>query len=176
MFLIDSYRYAGGGAATIRYLIAAGGNAAADPGTGAGRGGNVQKATGVAAPAIGSYSVVRGAAGFVVGAPGGNSSFNGITATGNTDTPDGANGANGGADDISGASLTYGVGGLNDSSGSPGANRGNGGSTDSGIGGNGIVIIRYTTGSLTATGGTITTVGGDTVHTFTANGTWQRTA
>ena len=36
----------------------------------------------------------------------------------------------------------------------------------------GIVIVRYTSATNLATGGTITTVGGDKVHTFTANGTF----
>lgn len=35
-----------------------------------------------------------------------------------------------------------------------------------GRGGNGVVIISYPTGSLTATGGTVTTSGGNTIHTF----------
>jgi len=41
---------------------------------------------------------------------------------------------------------------------------------------NGVVILRYRTGSMTATGGTITTAGGYTIHTFTANGTFQVTS
>lgn len=40
-----------------------------------------------------------------------------------------------------------------------------------GAGGSGIVIIRYLTGSLAALGGTITTDGADTIHTFTTSGT-----
>lgn len=61
------------------------------------------------------------------------------------------------------------------------ANTGNGGegtadNRTAGKGGSGIAIIRYTTGSMTATGGTITTSGGFTIHTFTANGTFTRTA
>jgi hypothetical protein len=43
-------------------------------------------------------------------------------------------------------------------------------------GGSGIVIIRYTSGLITATGGTIVTSGGYTYHTFTSNGTFARTA
>jgi hypothetical protein len=43
-----------------------------------------------------------------------------------------------------------------------------------GAGGSGIVIIRHPS-SIAATGGTITTVGGDTVHTFTSNGTFTIT-
>lgn len=43
-------------------------------------------------------------------------------------------------------------------------------------GGSGIVIISYATGSLTATGGSITTSGGNTIHTFNSTGTWTVTA
>lgn len=66
------------------------------------------------------------------------------------------------------------------SSSAPIANRGGGGggggwsSGSNGPGTNGasgIVIVRYKTGSMTATGGTITTVGYYTVHTFNASGT-----
>jgi len=35
-----------------------------------------------------------------------------------------------------------------------------------------VVIVAYPTGALTATGGTITTSGGNTIHTFTASGTF----
>lgn len=46
----------------------------------------------------------------------------------------------------------------------------NGGwSNGSGAGGSGIVIVRYP-GGQKATGGTVTSVGGDTIHTFTATG------
>ena len=64
------------------------------------------------------------------------------------------------------------------------ANRGGGGGGGSGepgngnggAGGSGVVIVAYTTGSITATGGTITTSGGNTIHTFTSSGTFQVTA
>jgi len=55
------------------------------------------------------------------------------------------------------------------------ANTGGGGGAGPGgfvagkAGGSGIVIIRYT-GTPIATGGTVTSVGGDTIHTFTATG------
>lgn len=74
---------------------------------------------------------------------------------------------------------------INGGKGYPGtANTGGGGggangSTIGGTGGNGgsgVVIISYDTGSITATGGTITTVGGRTIHTFVANGTFTITA
>lgn len=55
---------------------------------------------------------------------------------------------------------------------------GGGGSAETAgaAGGSGIVIIRYPTGSVTATGGTVTTSGGDTIHTFTSSGTFNVTA
>jgi hypothetical protein len=168
----------GGGvtAALIDYLIVAGGNQACDPGSGAGSGGNVQYAASVSAPAVGSYSVVVGGAASPDG-PGGTSSFNGVSATGQTGACAALNGANANSYSISGSSLTYGFAGANDSSGAAArANSGNGGSTDAGAGAAGVVIIRYLTGTMTATGGTITTNGGYTIHTFTSNGTWQRTA
>ena len=65
------------------------------------------------------------------------------------------------------------------------ANTGSGGGGGSGngttfvagqAGGSGIAIIRYLTGVITATGGTIATSGGYTYHTFTSNGTFTRTA
>ena len=40
-----------------------------------------------------------------------------------------------------------------------------------GAGGSGIVIIRYL-GAVAATGGTITTSGSYTIHTFTSSGTF----
>jgi len=42
----------------------------------------------------------------------------------------------------------------------------------SGDGGSGVVVIRYATGSMIATGGTVTTSGGYTIHTFTSSGTF----
>lgn len=57
------------------------------------------------------------------------------------------------------------------------ANTGGGGGGGKGTGttpagGSGVVIISYVTGTMTATGGTITTSGGRTIHTFTTSGTW----
>jgi len=72
--------------------------------------------------------------------------------------------------------------GYYDSSGnsytSPEANRGGGGGgkRGAGSGGNpgaaGVVVIRYVTGSLSATGGTTSTSGIYTLHTFTTSGTF----
>ena len=44
-----------------------------------------------------------------------------------------------------------------------------GSSADGGAGGNGIIIVRYP-GPQKAIGGTVTSVGGDTIHTFTTSG------
>ncbi len=73
------------------------------------------------------------------------------------------------------------VGGAN-SKGTNGRGGGGGGggydgdagfSAPGGPGGSGVVIISYPVGSITgATGGTITTVGGNKIHTFTSNGTF----
>ena len=50
------------------------------------------------------------------------------------------------------------------------------GSTTGGNGSDGIAIFRYPTGAFVFTGGTITQAGGYTIHTFTSNGTFTRTA
>lgn len=80
---------------------------------------------------------------------------------------------------LSGAATTYATGGNGGRTTAPGQsgapNTGNGGNGNTGgpqggSGGSGIVIISYPTGSMTATGGTITISGGKTIHTFTSNG------
>ena len=109
----------------------------------------------------------------------------------------GAGGGNGGAgtaSSISGSSVTRAggggggfifSGGSNSSGGSGGgggngfagtANTGGGGGGHAGLsgngyaGGSGIVIIRYLTSQISATGGTITTDGSYTINTFTSSG------
>jgi hypothetical protein len=62
-----------------------------------------------------------------------------------------------------GGSYSRGGGGSSGSGGPPYGNGGNGGS--------GIVIIAYT-GSQRGTGGTVTSSGGNTIHTFTSSGTY----
>lgn len=97
----------------------------------------------------------------------------------------GGNGGNGVANSISGSSVTYGGGGGGRGSsgdgtggtggggtgGSAGTTNTGGGGGGSANGGSGIVIIAYPTGTITATGGSITTSGGNTIHTFTAGTT-----
>jgi len=112
----------------------------------------------------------------------------------------GSSGGNGTANSISGSSVTYaggggggtdgsggsggygggGAGGGNGQSGNNGATNtggGGGGAGGSGggggTGGSGIVIIRYVTADFgNCTGGTKTTDGADTIHTFTSSGTF----
>jgi hypothetical protein len=72
---------------------------------------------------------------------------------------------NGGTGGIGGGGNGGGFGGG--TNGTP--NTGGGGGASGGTGGSGIVIIRYN-GSPIGTGGTISQVGGDTIHTFAATG------
>lgn len=62
---------------------------------------------------------------------------------------------------------------MNPGDGGSGANDS---TVPSGAGANGIAIISYPIGSITATGGTMTTAGGNTIHTFTTNGSFVVTA
>jgi hypothetical protein len=72
---------------------------------------------------------------------------------------------------ITGANLIYASGGQTTSGVPSGTNTGNGGSGPSGTGAPGVVYIRYL-GSQRATGGTVTTVGTYTLHSFTLTGTY----
>ena len=114
---------------------------------------------------------------------------NGVTSTitGSTVYYGGGGGGQGGYSAISGAYTTGGGtggsgGGGNGISGSGSggaagtANTGGGGGGGGYAGGSGIVIIRYVTGTCTATGGTTSTSGIYTLHTFTSSGTFQITA
>lgn len=89
----------------------------------------------------------------------------------------GGGGALGGAGGAGGAG-GGGAGGYNNAVGNPGtSNTGGGGGGGygsayaGGAGGSGIVIVRYLSGTLSATGGAITTSGGYDIHTFTTTGT-----
>lgn len=85
----------------------------------------------------------------------------------------GGGGKNGGSSDCGGGGGNTGENGANAT-----ANRGGGGGGGSalvgngGNGGSGVAVISYPTGSIFAAGGTITYAGGNTIHTFTANGTF----
>ena len=85
----------------------------------------------------------------------------------------------GGASDISPTNTGGGTGGGGSGGGGNGsANTGGGGGGakgTGGAGGSGIVIIRYS-GSQRGTGGTVTSSGGYTMHSFTSSGTFTFTA
>ena len=112
----------------------------------------------------GTYNAVAGGFGGSGGGGGGGStsSTGGTGGTGGT-----ANGGNGGA----GGGASGGTGGANTGGG---GGAGAGGSAGvGGTGGSGVVIVRYLTAdaaNVTITGGTATTSGSYTVHTFTASG------
>lgn len=180
-----------GGASSIGAVSASGGGGGGGDGSrnghsgGSGGGGSANNGTG------GGHSATEGhdggAADIDAGGGGGGAGSNGQD--GNNDV--GGNGGIGYTSAISGAATLYGGGGggtgasVDGSGGSGGGGAGNGGAgtdalgggggggfSSAGVGGKGIVIIRYTTGTITATGGTITTDGGDTLHTFTSNDTF----
>lgn len=95
----------------------------------------------------------------------------------------GGGGANGGAGDTAGGGTDGGGAGSASGTGSTAtANRGGGGggaaygSGNGGAGAAGVVIVRYLTGAVTASGGTTSTSGGYTIHTFTTSGTFTISA
>ncbi len=153
-----------GGAGNVSGASGGGGGAAA-VGTAAGgsssTGGN--GGAGVASSISGSYVTYGGGGGS--GAAGGVSPNPGNGGSGG--------GGSGGETSGSGVQVAAVSGEANTGGGGGGA-----GATDliqqSGAdGGSGIAIISYTTGSVVATGGTITTSGTNTIHTFTSSGTFR---
>jgi hypothetical protein len=78
-------------------------------------------------------------------------------------------GGGGGYSSNSGTAANGGQGGGGNGLVNGTANTGGGGGA-SGNGGSGVVILSYPTGLISATGGTMTTSGGMTIHTFTSNG------
>lgn len=121
-----------------------------------------------------SSSISGSAVSYAGGGGGGASAyFSGSdTETGGTG---GGNAGNGGSGN-NGSPATAGVANCGGGGGGGGAGLAGNGYYAGAAGGSGVVIIRYKTGLFkTATGGTITTVGSDTVHTFTSSGTFAVT-
>jgi lysophospholipase L1-like esterase len=112
---------------------------------------------------LGITSSISGAA-VDYGAGGGGSIFGNA----NFGPPGGVNAGRGNSSTTAATS-----GAANTGSGGGGRYNGYGGT---GGGGSGVFIIRYLTGTATCTGGTVTTAGGYTIHTFNGSGTFQRTA
>ncbi len=158
-------------------------------GGGAAAAGGATAGTGTGGQGHNGGTAVADAGGGASGGGGGASAVGANAA----DATHGGNGGAGVASSISGASVTYGGGGGGGAGGTGGAggggagtgadatvNTGGGGggratNGNGGGGATGIVIISYPTGALVATGGTITTSGGNTIHTFTSTGTFTVT-
>ncbi len=105
---------------------------------------------------VGMAFTISGASVYYAGG-GGMTNNNGVVSAG---------GAGGGG---AGGNLVNGVNGTANTGGGGGGSR----QASGGSGGSGIVIVSYPTGSIVATGGTITTSGGNTIHTFTTSGTFN---
>lgn len=144
--------FAGGIGANTSIPTGGGGGGASAVGT-AGNGAGTPGVGGA-----GTSNSLSGAAVNYAGGGGGGSGGGGTSGAGGAGG--GGNGGFGGTSSTAGAANTGGGGG--------GAG---GGSTASSAGGSGIVIISYS-GAQQATGGTITTSGGNTIHTFTTSGTF----
>lgn len=147
------YGAAGGGAGAV------GGNAQPvnQPGTGGGTGG-----VGLNWQSLGTFYAGGGGGG---GA--GNTSGNGANGGPGGSGGGGAGGSPGSVNGTAGTSNTGGGGG-----GGSGGPQGSSGTPGNGAaGGSGVVIIRYL-GVQRATGGTVTSSGGYTYHTFTTSGTF----
>lgn len=71
---------------------------------------------------------------------------------------------------LGGYNYSIGKAGMNNTGGGGGG--AGGGSPGGGSGGSGVVIISYPSGSMSATGGTISYSGGYTIHTFNQSGTF----
>jgi len=143
----------GSGGASPSYPGGGGGGASA-------AGGNASGTNGGAGGA-GTASTISGSSITYAGGGGG-----GIYVTG---TGAGAGGAGGGGN--GGNTGGGGAGTANTGGGGGGAAYYGGTSYNGSSGGSGIVIISYA-GSQRGTGGTVTSVGGNTIHTFTSSGTY----
>jgi hypothetical protein len=127
-------------------------------GGGAGAAGSPNAVPNVAgAGGVGLSNSLSGSAVFYAGGGGGS----GVT---------GAAGGTGGGG--AGGSSVAGTAGSANTGGGGGGGSGNTGSYAGGAGGSGIVIISYA-GSQRGTGGTVTSSGGNTIHTFTSSGTYN---
>jgi hypothetical protein len=113
---------------------------------------------------VGLSNSITGVATFYCGGGGG-----GINTATALSGGNGGGGAGGDSSPMTGIAGTANTGGGGGGGGANGGNSGNGGK-----GGSGIVIIKYL-GTPVATGGTITQVGGYTIHKFTASGTFAYT-
>ena len=160
-----------GGRGNNTAVVYSGGSGGGHAGNSSGAGGAGTSGQGFAGGTVGSS--VNASSG------GGGSSAVGGNAT--NETPPAAQGGAGTVNTISGSSVTYATGGngvINGQAGSgPVSGIGFGGSggsstTAPSAGTDGIVIIKYLSSDITATGGTIITSGNYKIHTFTTSGSF----
>lgn len=190
----------GDGAASVFGSITAAGGGGGGSGAngrsgGSGGGGSTGGGTGGAATATEGHTGGAGSAGTGASTGGGGGGGAGAVGGAGSAAAGGTGGAGGAgySSSITGAAVSYGGGGggcgwaVNGAGGAGGggaagvagtANTGGGGGSVHGgngkNGGSGKVILRYLTGTLISTSGTVTTDGAYTVHTFDATGsfTW----
>ena len=156
----SSARFAGSGTSGQGYN---GGDGAANDGGGGGGGG------GGGAGAIGNFGTGN------TGGNGGNGVASSITGSSVTRAGGGGGGGSSSAGTAGtgggGAGVTSGSGSAGTANTGGGAGGGNTTNSSGANGGSGIVIIRYS-GAQRGTGGTVTSSGGFTIHTFTSSGTY----
>lgn len=150
----SQYRGGGGGGAG-----GAGGTGTTNPSVAGNSGGN-----GVASSITGS-SVVR------AGGGGGGTYDNGQGSGTSLALGSGGSGGGGGGGRWTTYTIAAGSGAANTGSGGGGGGGVGTGTASDGAGGSGIAIIRYA-GAQRGTGGTVTSSGGYTIHTFTSSGTF----
>ncbi len=172
------YSAGSGAASSIGSISAAGGtNSNNGGGNGLGANGGTKVVVGgVGTNGVGGAGIANSITGSSVtyggggGGGGDRSSPNSITSM----VGGSGGGGNGGVSEFAGSPV---AGTANLGAGGGGGGRRNTGVTiDGADGGSGVVILRYLTGSITATGGTITTSGGYTIHQFNSSGTFTITA
>jgi hypothetical protein len=147
------------------YSGATGNSASPFQGGGGGGGGQAGNTNGLGYGGNGTQNSISGVSLFYAGGGGGGA-----------DASPGAGGSGGGGAGVIYTGATGGVAGAANTGGGGGGGASQGASIPGGSGGSGIVIISYPTGMINATGGTMTTSGGNTIHTFTSSGTFTVTA
>ena len=168
--------YAGGG--PIAYANS-GNHASAGGGGAGGVGGNPPNVNSPSGDGgVGRLSTIDGNSYYYAGGGGGGTHYS-IGGTGglgggggggaSSGYPGGAGGASGRNSGNAGSATPGGAGGAN--TGGGGGAGGGGVALNGGTGGSGIVIVRYT-GGQRGTGGTVTSSGGYTIHTFLTSGTF----
>ena len=153
----------GNSSSSAQYYGGAGGGASTAGQSAAARGTSTTGCTGGA----GTASSITGSSVTYAGGGGGGVIAAGFS-PGMTGGAAGAGGGGKGGDSLTSGTQTNGTAGTANTGGGGG---GSGYQRDGGAGGSGIVIVRYV-GAQKGTGGTVTSSGGYTIHTFTSSGTY----